>query len=239
MLRTNSNKIMMTSLIIRRILFFVLLFAAHITCADEFDTKVTDLLYGKFGNSNNVIEVRYESQNIQNVKSKINDITEISILSFDHDRSTFKVRVQYRDGLFDEVYGKYETFLEVPITSRFIKAGTVVTSEDITITKIKATRIKEQYIINAEDVVGKQAKKNLLAGAFVQSAELARPPVIKHNDPVNITYSSDLIRLKTSGIALGVGAIGDMIKVKNNDTGIVLLGQIINKNTVQVGWADE
>ena len=55
------------------------------------------------------------------------------------------------------------------------------------------------------------------------------------NDPVNIIYSSGAINLKTVGIALGAGAVGDMIKVKNTSSGAVLLGQIINKNTVQVG----
>jgi flagella basal body P-ring formation protein FlgA len=58
--------------------------------------------------------------------------------------------------------------------------------------------------------------------------------VIKNADPVNIIYSSGSINLKTSGIALRAGAVGDMIKVKNGTSGIVVLGKIINNNTVQV-----
>jgi flagella basal body P-ring formation protein FlgA len=64
---------------------------------------------------------------------------------------------------------------------------------------------------------------------------MSSPSVIKNNDPVNIIYSSGSISLKTVGISMGVGAVGDMIKVKNSSSGAVLLGQIINKNTVQVG----
>jgi len=69
---------------------------------------------------------------------------------------------------------------------------------------------------------------------MIKISDISNPPVIKNNDPVNIVYSSGVINLKTTGVALGSGAVGDMIKVKNGTSGAVILGQIINKNTIQV-----
>ena len=104
--------------------------------------------------------------------------------------------------------------------------------------KTKIARVRDKYVTNSDELVGMLTKKNLVAGTLVKSGDLAHPPVIKQNDPVNIVYNSERISLKTSGTALGNGAVGDMIKVKNEDTGMVLLGQIISKNTVQVGRYD-
>jgi flagella basal body P-ring formation protein FlgA len=80
-----------------------------------------------------------------------------------------------------------------------------------------------------------QARQYIKPGSMFRSSDLVSPAVIKVNDPVNIIFSSGAINLKTVGIAMGNGAVGDMIKVKNESSGAVLLGQIVNKNTVQVG----
>ena len=84
-----------------------------------------------------------------------------------------------------------------------------------------------------------QAKKYIAVGKMFKLNEISSPPVIKNNDPVNIIYSSGAINLKTMGVSMGTGAVGDIIKVKNSSSGAVLLGQIINKNTVQMGGNNE
>lgn len=165
----------------------------------------------------------------------MNEVKNVVLINYEPERSNFKIRVNYNNGSSDEVFGKYESFVELPVTSRFIKAGEIILASDVTSVKTKTSRVRGNYISKEEDIIGMQAKKHLSAGIVIKPNELARPAVIKMNDPVSITYSANNIQLKTTGVALGVGAIGDMIKVKNEDTGTVLLGQIINKNTVQVG----
>jgi len=204
--------------------------------SDSFDRNIEDLLYEKLQDKKIIIEVSYDSNDkIAQIKNKQSEIKDVSLVNFEPERSNFKVRISYTNGTTEEVFGRYESYIEVPVTSRFIKAGEIILASDITAVKTKISRLRENYITGEEDIVGMQAKKHLSSGSLVKTNELSRPVVIKMHDPVNITYTSGSIDLKISGISLGSGAIGDTLRVKNEDTGAVMLGRIVNKNTVQVG----
>lgn len=207
---------------------------------DFFDKKIEELIYEKINDQRITIALQYESSDkVERIRNKSNNIESVLLIDFDPTASNFKVRVNYNSGHSEELFGRYISSIEVPVISRFIKAGDIITANDITIVQTKLNRVKGDYITNENDIIGMQAKKPLSNGSLIKRSELRNPPVIKTNDPVNIAYYSNNIRLKTSGVALGSGAVGDMIKVKNEDTGAVLLGQIVNKNTVQVGTNDE
>ena len=207
---------------------------------DSFDKAVEGLIYEKIDDPRVIIDIQYESKDkTEKIRSKYNNAQSLLLINFDPTSANFKVRVNYNSGASEELFGRYISSIEVPIISKFIKAGDIITANDITLVKTKINKIKGDYITNENDIIGMQAKKVLANGSLIKRSELRNPLVIKINDPVNILYYSNNIRLKTSGTALGSGSVGDMIKVKNEDTGAVLLGQIINKNTVQVGTNDE
>jgi len=105
----------------------------------------------------------------------------------------------------------------------------------LTTQKTKIDSLKNDYITDQSDIIGMQAKKYISMGNMFKLSDVSRPSVIKQNDPVSIIYSSGTINLKTVGVAMGAGAVGDMIKVKNSTSGAMLLAQVTNKNTVQVG----
>ena len=126
-----------------------------------------------------------------------------------------------------------------PIAARYIKFGDVIQQSDVTTIKVRIDSLNSEYASELNEVVGMQAKTYIAAGEMFKINEVTSPNVIKNNDPVNIIYSSGAINLKTVGIAMGNGAVGDMIKVKNSSSGVVLLGQIVNKNTVKIGGENE
>ena len=204
--------------------------------SDSFDRNVEDLLYEKIQDKKALIEISYNATGkVAQIKSKQNEIKNVVLINYEPERASFKIIVNYLNGNYDELTGHYETYVEVPVTSRLIKAGEIILASDITFIKTKVSRLRENYILSENDIIGMQAKKHLSMGSLVKMTELSRPVVIKMHDPVNITYSSGNIDLKISGIALGNGAVGGTVRVKNEDSGAVMLGRIINKNTVQVG----
>lgn len=204
--------------------------------SDSFDRNVEDLLYERLLDKKALIEISYNAHDrISRIKSRQGEIKDVLLINYEPERESFKIRVNYLNGSFDEILGHYETYLEVPVTSRVVKAGEVILAADITFVKTKVSRLRENFITNESDIIGMQAKKHFSPGSLVKKTELSRPVVIKMYDPVNITYSSGAIDLKITGTSLGTGAVGDTVRVKNNDSGAVMLGRIINKNTVQVG----
>ena len=172
------------------------------------------------------------------LQEKIQD-NRIIVEQFEPKNSSFRVRVNYNDGKAETLSGRYLSYVMAPIAARYIKFGDVIQQSDVTTMKVRIDSLNSEYASELNEVVGMQAKTYIAAGKMFKINEVTSPNVIKNNDPVNIIYSSGAINLKTVGIAMGNGAVGDMIKVKNSSSGVVLLGQIVNKNTVKIGGENE
>jgi len=198
------------------------------------DETIGSLIAEKMGNDKLSIEIKYDSTSaISSVKTKSQKILSIKLDQFTG--RNFSALVQYNNNKEDLISGTYVAFALVPVASRYIKQGEIIQTNDLSFTRIRLDNVRSDFAIDLDNVVGYQSNKQIASGSVIKTSDLTRPLVLKINDPVNITYSSGAISLKTSGIALGSGAIGDTIKVKNTTTGTILLGQIVNKNTVKVG----
>lgn len=214
----------------------VLLVSSAFANEDFIDSTIQGLLQGKITDSRVIVEQQYNSKNkITQIKSKKETIKSIILEKFDPKFSSFRAQVNYNDGTIDSISGKYVSYIMAPVAARYIKFGDIIQDSDITSKKMRLDTFKKGFATESSEVISMQAKKYIAVGRMFNLNDISNPPVLKNNDPVNIIYSSGTISLKTVGIALGAGAVGDMIKVKNTSSGAILLGQIINKNTVQVG----
>lgn len=198
--------------------------------------SINDLLLEKILDKKVTLEINFNSPNKANeIAAKIDNIKEIQLEKFDPKFTSYRAKIIYDNNKIDSVSGKYFAYLDLPIASRYIKFGDIISQSDIGSQKVRADRIKKGYATEASEIVGLKANKQIAPNTMFRLSDLFKPPVIKANDPVNIVFVSGNISLKTAGTALGAGAVGDTIKVKNDSSGAVLLGEIINKNTVNVG----
>lgn len=222
--------------------FLITASVAHAKTEDSssfFDKTAQELLQEKITDDRIYVEAEYNSKGkVDHIRTNEDKIKSIVLEKFDPKNSSFMFNILYNDGKSELLSGKYVLYVEVPIATRPIKYGEVIQSIDVSSLKVKVDKISSVDIAQVSEVVGMQAKNYISKGSIVKKVDIANPPVIKNNDPVNIIYSSGSINLKTSGISMGAGAVGDMIKVKNSTSGVVLLGQIVNKNTVQVNGSD-
>ena len=79
-----------------------------------------------------------------------------------------------------------------------------------------------------------QVKRNIQPNILLKSIDIIKPQIINKNDLVNVRYQTNKINLKTTALALHSGAISDMIKLKNEKSGVIISGQIIDDKTVKV-----
>lgn len=208
--------------------------------AEKLDSQIEKLICENIDCSKNFLEIRYDSKDkLERAENRHLSISEILLVKFDSAYSSFRAKVLYDDGTSDLISGRYDIFLEVPVPSRFIRSGSIIGASDITSVKIRTSQIRPSYLISANEVVGKIAKRGLNTGSMIRDIDVAPVPVIKSGDPVNVIYVSGEIRLKVSGTSMGNAGVGEMLKVRNEDTGAVLLGKVINKNTIQVGGNDD
>ena len=224
------------------LLFLCITLLTLFALADEdfVGKTINGLLQEKIQDNRIIVEQKYSSKSkFDKIKSAQDKIDSIIVEQFEPKNSSFRVRVNYNDGKAETLSGRYLSYVMAPIAARYIKFGDVIQQSDVTTMKVRIDSLNSEYASELNEVVGMQAKTYIAAGKMFKINEVTSPNVIKNNDPVNIIYSSGAINLKTVGIAMGNGAVGDMIKVKNSSSGVVLLGQIVSKNTVKIGGENE
>ena len=224
------------------LLFLCITLLTLFAIADEdfVGKTINGLLQEKIQYNRIIVEQEYSSKSkFDKIKSAQDKIDSIIVEQFEPKNSSFRVRVNYNDGKAETLSGRYLSYVMAPIAARYIKFGDVIQQSDVTTIKVRIDSLNSEYASELNEVVGMQAKTYIAAGKMFKINEVTTPNVIKNNDPVNIIYSSGVINLKTVGVAMGNGAVGDMIKVKNSSSGVVLLGQIVSKNTVKIGGENE
>lgn len=214
---------------------------APVSYGADFEEMVKDLVEDKIGNQYSLNLNFDKSKKYEDIIANQDRIKSVSLTMFSVKPKGFKALVIFDEPISKkvEIYGKFDAYFEVYVATRYIRFGENLVPGDIKIMKAKRLKNGEQAVRNLPDILGMQAKFNIKAGQIIKKADLKNPEVIKENDPVTIMYSNNDITLKTLGIALGSGAVGEKVRVKNDKTGIIVFGEIINKNVVKVNSSDK
>ena len=204
--------------------------------ASDLEGMIKDLILEKLGTQVSDIELKFDSSTrFQEAKAYGDQVKNVQLLYFAPNYATFKVSITSSEDKTLELAGRYTAYIEVPVTVRGIVQGGIITESDVSTTRTPLSKMKGGYIESTAQVVGMQARRNLGNGVLIRNSDVVKPTLIRQNDSVSIIYSQSNIKLRTVGVAMQSGAIGDNIKVKNESTGIIVHGSIKGKNLVEVG----
>lgn len=86
-----------------------------------------------------------------------------------------------------------------------------------------------------ERLVGKIARRTLLAGRPITPESVADPQALANGALVQIVYEQGGVTITATGQALNAGSVGDAVRVRNMDSGVVVSGALMRDGTVRVG----
>lgn len=123
-----------------------------------------------------------------------------------------------------------------PVPSVAIMVGETLRDELIVERRLVANAVAlRTHHRTREAVVGKVARRPLAAGAAIPLNALREPLAFKEGDRVSIEFSAGGLSIRATGIALQPGVVGQSIRVRNPDTGVVLSGIVRSDGGVEVG----
>ncbi|HVK91508.1 MAG TPA: flagellar basal body P-ring formation chaperone FlgA [Mycoplana sp.] len=83
-------------------------------------------------------------------------------------------------------------------------------------------------------VSGLVTKKTLLAGRIIFVSALREPFAVSRGKTVRLVFQNGPLRITASGTPLDDAAVGDLIKVRNMDSGVIVSGTVMGDHTVHV-----
>ncbi|MDH3502936.1 MAG: flagellar basal body P-ring formation chaperone FlgA [Nitrospirota bacterium] len=132
------------------------------------------------------------------------------------------------------VVGEVKAQVEVATPIRWLKPKEVVTVEDLSTMMVDAPSLTHDFILDLDEVIGKQVLRPLPPSQPIRKIMLDNPPVIHKGDRVLIEARGGGLLVQTVGVAKAAGKAGETISVQNQASGRDVLGVVMSSGLVEV-----
>jgi flagella basal body P-ring formation protein FlgA len=134
------------------------------------------------------------------------------------------------------VGGRAYRIIEVPVLREPLARGGVIEDGDVEWRPIKLNRLRENVAREAEEIIGKVAKRRLRAGAPLRSRDLGLPIVIAKGSVVTLALEAPGLMLSATGRALENGSDGALIRVMNVHSKQTVEAIVVGPDRVRVPY---
>lgn len=131
--------------------------------------------------------------------------------------------------------GCYAEPTEVPSPKSVIYPGEII--RDDMLISIPADDLDVAIAPVAEArraIIGKSARRTLLPGEPIGPSDVGSPRVVTNGAEITLVYVEDGLTISTSASALQDGTAGEVIRVRNNDSGVIISGVVQPDGSVRV-----
>jgi flagellar basal body P-ring formation protein FlgA len=102
------------------------------------------------------------------------------------------------------------------------------------VTLIAGKHKPDAVATRAEELDGKVAKRTLLPGRYIPSAAVREAWLVEQGASVQVFFIAGGLTISATAVTLQPGAAGDLVKVRNVDSGKILSGTVMADGTIQV-----
>lgn len=87
----------------------------------------------------------------------------------------------------------------------------------------------------AQQLDGKVAKRTLLPGRYIPASAVREAWVVEQGAAVQVYFIAGALSISATAVTLQPGAAGDVVKVRNIDSGKIFTGTVMADGTIRVG----
>lgn len=98
-----------------------------------------------------------------------------------------------------------------------------------------STALRGGVFQSREGLVGKLARRTLLPGTPIPINAVAEPRAVSNGGKVRVVFSQEGLEITTYATALQNGGVGDVISIRNLDSGQTISGIVQADGSVRVG----
>lgn len=129
-----------------------------------------------------------------------------------------------------------KTYQTVVVLSQAIQRDEIITRAHLALEKRETTNLREDFVTQLEQVENKQSKRPLNTGTIVSLKNLVEPMLVKRGDNVVISTQKAEFSIRMSGVAMMDGIKGQIIRVKNQNSGRIINATVIEPGLVSVNY---
>jgi len=122
----------------------------------------------------------------------------------------------------------------VPTPKAVIYPGDIILDEMLVDVPNVARDGSGPFVTSRSLIVGKAARLTLLPGHAIPFSGVSNRKLVSNGAEVKLVFSEGDLLIMTTGSALQDGSIGDIVRVRNDDSGVTVSGAVQPDGSVQV-----
>ena len=122
----------------------------------------------------------------------------------------------------------------VPTPRAVIYPGDVILDEMLVDVRNVARDGLGPFVDSRSLIVGKAARLTLLPGHAIPFSGVSNRKLVSNGAEVKLVFSEGDLVIMTTGAALQDGSIGDIVRVRNDDSGVTVSGAVQPDGSVRV-----
>lgn len=126
--------------------------------------------------------------------------------------------------------------LSLPVPATTIYPGEIIDDAMITERPVQPSQVGRMMVVpDRSELVGKVARRTLLPGRPVPMIAVAEPDLVARGAPIEIVFQEGGLTILAQAMTLEAGSAGDVIRVRNLDSGLIINATVQVDGTVRVG----
>lgn len=126
--------------------------------------------------------------------------------------------------------------LSIPVPTTTIYPGQIIDDGMITDRSVTPSQIGRMQIVpQRSELVGMVARRTLLPGRPVPVIAVAIPDLVPRGAAIELRFEEGGLSILAQATALEAGSAGDVIRVRNSDSGLIINAVVQSDGTVRVG----
>lgn len=132
------------------------------------------------------------------------------------------------------VAGRAHALVQMPVLTRRMKRNDIIRERDIAWKTVRAKYVNARVIRDAEDLIGLSPRRPIGADRIIRIGDVQAPILVARGKRVTIVLKTATMQLTAAGKALQSGAMGDVVRVKNTNSGNVIEAVVVGEKKVAV-----
>jgi flagellar basal body P-ring formation protein FlgA len=122
------------------------------------------------------------------------------------------------------------------VANRVIYPGQTIAADALVETPVRGRPAGAgEFVTMLDEVEGKVARRTLLPGRLIPVSSVREPYAVNAGSAVQVLFVDGALIISVTAVPLEPGAIGDVVKLRNIDSGSVFQGVVMADGTIRVG----
>jgi flagella basal body P-ring formation protein FlgA len=132
------------------------------------------------------------------------------------------------------ISGRAAALVDVPVLTRRVKPGEVITASDIGYMEVRVNRMGGDLLRDTSDLIGQTPRRLITENSPIRIRDLQQPQVVTKGSLVTMVLQQKSMTLTAQGKALEAGSDGQVIRVVNTMSNRTVEAVVIGPNQVSI-----